>query len=303
MSKPFKPLLIVIAGPTAVGKTRVAIELAKYFQTDIISADSRQVYREMRIGTAVPSKEELMEVKHHCIQHVSIHDEYNVGEYEKEVMGILSNIFMQKNVAILCGGTGLYIDAICNGLDEFPPIDARIKEEVALICASKDKAWSLLQSLDPDYFNQVDRENMRRVSRALEVCLQTNKPFSSYLTKQKKERNFNVLKIYLQEERTKLYKQIDQRVDAMIQGGLMEECRTLFPFMHLKSLQTVGYSELFDHFNGLTSLEFAIDKIKQHSRNYAKRQMTWFNKDDSYIKFHPSKLDEMKECINKRLHD
>lgn len=303
MSNPSKKYVIVIAGPTAVGKTGVAIELAVKFQTEIISADSRQVYREMKIGTAVPSEEELSQVKHHCIQHISIHEEYNVGAYEQEVLSILKGIFEQQDIAILCGGTGLYINAVCDGLDEFPPIDLEIKTQVAAICLDKEKALALLENLDPLYFNQVDRDNIRRVSRALEVCLQTKKAYSSFLTNNKKNRNFEIIKICLSEDRNKLYDQINRRVDAMIGDGLVDECRALFPFKNLKSLQTVGYSELFDYFEGKTDLSFAIDKIKQHSRNYAKRQITWFNKDDSYTFFKSSQLDEMIDFMKKRMHD
>lgn len=298
--------LIVIAGPTAVGKTSVAIRLAQLLDAEIISSDSRQVYEEMNIGTAKPSKEELKMVKHHFIGHKKITEEYNVGCYENEVMSFLENYYKKHDIAILCGGTGLYIDAICYGLDEFPPISEQTKEKVAaLVSEGKDVLQSTLLSVDPDYYCKIDIDNTRRISRALEVYFETKKPFSRYLTeeRQKKKRGFIPIKICLNTDREKLYTRIEERVDAMMEAGLLEEVKALLPYEKLKALDTVGYRELIEYLHGQMSLPEAIDKIKQHTRNYAKRQITWFKKHTDYAWFDPEETEAIIKHITQSKHD
>lgn len=298
--------LIVIAGPTAIGKTTVAIQLAQLLNTDIISSDSRQVYEEMSIGTAKPSIEELNAVKHHFIGHVKIKEEYNVGSYEKGVIAFLADYFKQRDVAILCGGSGLYIDAVCYGLDEFPPISEKTKKKVAtLVEEGKDMLQRTLLSVDPDYYYKTDIENTRRIARALEVYFETKKPFSRFLTeaRQKKKREFIPIKICLHTAREKLYTRIDQRVDSMMKAGLLEEVKSLIPYASLKAMDTVGYKELMSYFRGQMTLPEAIDKIKQHTRNYAKRQITWFKKHEDYAWFHPEEIEEIIKYITQSKHD
>lgn len=298
--------LIVIAGPTAVGKTAVAIQLAQLLDAEIISSDSRQVYKEMSIGTAKPSKEELDVVKHHFIGHIKITEEYNVGCYEKEVIAFLENYFKHKDIAILCGGTGLYIDAVCHGLDEFPPISEQTKEKVAaLVAEGKEMLQRTLLSVDPDYYYKIDIDNTRRIARALEVYFETKKPFSRYLTatRQKKKRGFIPIKICLNASRETLYTKIDQRVDSMIKEGLLEEVKSLMPYSSLKAMDTVGYKELISHLQGQMALPEAIEKIKQHTRNYAKRQITWFKKHEDYAWFDPEEIEKIIKHITQSKHD
>jgi tRNA dimethylallyltransferase len=272
--------LIVIIGPTASGKTALAINYALKYNTEIISCDSRQLYSELNIGVARPSIVELSEAKHHFIASHSIHNPLDAGSYEIEATKVLNDIFMRHDEAILCGGTGLYVDALINGLDSFPDIDPSIINEL------EDKhrengLFSLveeLRMLDNLTYNTIDLQNSRRVIRALSVIRQTNQPFSSFKTQNKKEKYFSTEIIYLNPDRNKLYERINSRVELMMKDGLYEEVKNLEEFRHLKPLQTVGYSELFSHFQHELSLDEAIDKIKQYSRNYAKRQITFFSK-------------------------
>jgi len=276
--------LIIILGPTAVGKTVVAIELAKQLDTEIISADSRQFFREMSIGTAKPSQEELKSVKHHFIDSLSIKDEYNVGMFERDALKTLQTIFEKKNAAILAGGSGLYINAVCDGFDEVPSGDKKIRAE--LTEAYKQKGIEYLQSalkkLDEEHYKKMDIKNPHRLIRAIEVCMSTGKPYSELRKGEKKKRDFSILKIGLNMDREKLYEKINSRVDEMMKAGLLEEVRSLAPFRargNLNALQTVGYKELFEHLEGKYDLTRAIELIKQNTRNFAKRQMTWFRKD------------------------
>lgn len=278
-----KKYLIVIAGPTAIGKTKTAIALAKHFQSEIIAADSRQFYKEMNIGTAVPSLQEINTVPHHFVQHRSIFDAYNVGDFEKDTLLLLEEKFKKHTLLFMVGGSGLYIDAVVKGLDDFPNIEPQIKESLQkqFFDLGIKPLQQQLQQLDPNYFAKVDQNNAHRLIRALEVCIGTGQPYSSYLGKKQSPRNFNVIKIGLTADRNFLYDQINQRVDNMIQDGLIQEAKQLYEYRKLNALQTVGYKELFNYFDQLCTLDEAIAEIKKNTRRYAKRQLTWLRKDQS----------------------
>ncbi len=273
--------LLNIVGPTAIGKTSLAIELANRFATEIISADSRQFYKEMTIGTAVPSKEELEAAKHHFIQHISIQDTYNVGDFETEALEKLDELFKERNIVIMVGGSGLYTKSVLEGLDYFPEVSSEIRKDLNLKFEKEGLTplQNKLQELDPDYFKIVDIENPHRLIRALEVCISSKKPYSSYLNQPKKTRNFTAISIGLDADRNIIYDRINKRVDIMIKEGLMEEAKNLFPKRELNALNTVGYKELFAYLEGNQSLETAISEIKKNTRRFAKRQLTWFKKD------------------------
>jgi tRNA dimethylallyltransferase len=276
--------LIVVCGPTAIGKTTLAIDLAMRFNTVILSADSRQFYREMSIGTAKPSAAELSAVTHHFINNLSIHDAYTAGMYEKEALALLDRLFLVHDRVILVGGSGLFIKAVCEGFDEFSPVDPESVNSKALAQLghmSIEQMQEELSRLDPAYYEVVDRSNPRRLQRALEVIYTTGNKYSEQRTGQKAERPFNVIKIGLELPRDLLYDRINRRVDDMITAGLWQEASDLYTFRALQPLQTVGYQEVFDSIDGKLSQQLAIEKIKQNTRNYAKRQMTWFKKDTS----------------------
>jgi len=273
--------LIVICGPTAVGKTVVAIEAAKHFSTEIISADSRQFYREMNIGTAKPSKEELSSVPQYFINNLSIEDTYTAGNYEKEALVVLDKIFTAHDVALMVGGSGLFIKAVCEGFDVFQKesneADAAIIEKIKTMSLSDMQAE--VAKLDPEYYEKVDRNNPRRLQRALEVIYTTGKKYSEQRTGTKEQRDFNIIKIGLKVPKEQLYERINHRVDEMMKAGQWEEAAALYSYRHLQPLQTVGYQEVFDSIDGKITKAEAIEKIKQNTRNYVKRQMTWFKKD------------------------
>ena len=281
INEPNIKTLIVVAGPTAVGKTAAAIELAKQLKTEIISADSRQFYREMSIGTAKPSVEELNAVKHHFIDSHSIIENFSVGDFEKQALQVLDDIFKTHDFALLVGGSGLYIKAVCEGFDELPTAPAEIRERLNREFEEKGITWlqGKLKIADPVYAAQVDMNNPQRLIRALEVTESTGQPFSSYRKSAINSRPFNIIKLGLNLPREVLYDRINRRVDDMISQGLVEEVRSLLPYRHLNALNTVGYSELFDYFDGKTDLNNAISLIKQNTRRFAKRQLTWFRKD------------------------
>jgi len=285
--------LIVVAGPTASGKTALAIEIAKKFKTEILSADSRQFYREMAIGTAKPAPDELEQAKHHFIDSLSIIDNFSVGDFEREGLIALESIFKAHDVAVMVGGSGLFIKAICDGFDELPATLPEIRER--LNREFKETGIVLLQdklkAADPIYYHQVDLNNPQRLIRALEVYEITGAPFSSYRKGDKDPRSFSIVKIGIDLPREILYQRINQRVDDMVAYGLVEEVRSLLPYRHLNALNTVGYSELFDYFDGKTDLETAISLIKQNTRRFAKRQMTWFRKDRDIRWIDPSTID------------
>ena len=286
--------LIVIAGPTASGKTAFSINLAKALDTVIISADSRQFYKEMSIGTAAPTPDELSQVKHYNVHNISIEDKYDVAEYEKDVLQLLDTLFQEHEYVILTGGSGLFIDAVCNGIDEMPDITAETREKVENLYREGGlrALQSSVQQLDPEYFSIVDQQNPRRLQRALEVCYQTGKTFSSFRQKQTAPRNFKIIKFALLWDRETLNRRIDLRVDMMMEQGLLEEARSLYPMRHLNALNTVGYKELFAYFDGDCTLKEAVEQIKIHTHQYAKRQMTWLHKDESYIWVKPDEMEK-----------
>lgn len=276
--------------------------LARSFKTEIISADSRQIYREMKIGTAVPSEDQQRDVIHHLIQTRSIHDYYNASMFEMEVLALLKKLFLKKDILLLVGGSGLYIDAVCKGIDDIPTVDPEVRKNL------KDKynnegIESLrmqLKILDPEFYRSADLKNYKRILKALEISIMTGQPYSSFLTKQAKVRNFQIVKIGLNRERSDLYEIIDRRVDMMVKSGLVEETRTLFKYKGINALNTVGYNELFDHFEGKHTLEEAINLIKRNSRRYAKRQLSWFSRDEEINWFHPDEAEEIIHLIEKR---
>jgi len=296
--------LIVIAGPTAVGKTDTAIQLARHYNTVILSADSRQFYREMSIGTAKPNANELAAVKHYFIDSHSITEKFSVGDFEKEALVLLDELFTIHDVVILAGGSGLYIKAVCEGFDELPTADPGIRHRLNQDFTEKGIVYlqDKLRVADPDYYNEVDIHNPQRLIRALEVFETTGKPFSSFRTATVNRRSFNVIKFGLNLPRELLYQRINQRVDIMVEQGLVEEVRSLLPYRHLNALNTVGYSELFDYLDGKTDLEIAIELIKQNTRHFAKRQLTWFRKDKEFIWLEPGDLGEIISQVGNKTH-
>ncbi|MGB0861700.1 MAG: tRNA (adenosine(37)-N6)-dimethylallyltransferase MiaA [Saprospiraceae bacterium] len=295
--------LIVVAGATASGKTSLAIRLAKHFKTVIISADSRQFYREMNIGTAKPTPDELAEAKHYFIDNLSIHDEYSVGQYERDTIALLEKLYQNHDVVIMAGGSGLFIQAVCEGLDKFPDVPESTR--AALIDAfEKDGIEPLQQELqvaDPDYYATVDTQNAHRLIRALEICRTTGKPYSSFRTAKKANRAFSPIKIALNWERSVLYDRINLRVDLMLEAGLEAEAKSLLPNQHLNSLQTVGYQELFDFFNKKIDQKEAIRLIKRNSRRYAKRQLTWLRRSGDIHFFEPSNQNKIVDFLEKKI--
>lgn len=274
--------LIAIVGPTAIGKTKRAIALAKHFHTEIISADSRQFYKEMRIGTAVPTNRELKEAPHHFIQHLSVEDSYSVGDFERDAMALLEDLFTKNDIVILVGGSGLYVDAVLYGLDDFPEVDPDIRADLNALHKKKGLValQDKLRDLDLEYHKKVDLGNPHRLIRALEICISTGKPYSSFLGQQQAKRNFQFKLIGIDADREVIYDRINQRVNLMIEMGLVGEAKALLPKKHLNALQTVGYKELFAHFEGHLSLEGAIAEVKKNTRRFAKRQLTWYRKNN-----------------------
>jgi tRNA dimethylallyltransferase len=295
--------LLVIGGPTAVGKTATAVRVARYFDTVVLSADSRQFYREMSIGTAKPTLEERHGVPHYFIDTLSIEQPYSVGDFERDALALLNDIFQHKNVAVLVGGSGLYLQAVYAGLDAFPPVSAATRARVRAGEAAGGLAWLQQQvaERDPEYFATADIQNPARLRRALEVCLESGRSFSSFRRQQSAPRPFHSLLALLQLPRAELYARIEQRVDAMIAAGLEEEARALWPYRHLPTLRTVGYEEWFDYFEGNISRQQAIEKIKQHTRNYAKRQETWFRKYGTWTPFHPDDVEGIIRWTEKEM--
>ena len=284
---PEEQLLITIVGPTAIGKTALSILLAKHFNAEIISCDSRQFYKEMRIGTAVPSEAELKAAPHHFIQNRSIFDDYNVGDFEREALQKIHELFKTSQVVIMVGGSGLYVDAVLNGLDYFPKVTPEIREKLNDQLAT-DGLLSLqnqLKALDLETYQSITLDNQQRVIRALEVCIGSGLPYSSFKNKPKEQRNFKSIKIGLNADREIIYNRINQRVAIMMNDGLLEEAKALYPHKKLNALQTVGYRELFSFFDGTISKEFAIEEIKKNTRRFAKRQLTWFRKDTAILWF------------------
>lgn len=289
--------LISLIGPTAIGKTSLSILLAEYYQTDILSSDSRQFYKEMKIGTAVPSKKELLSVKHHFIQNRSIFENYSVGNFETDVLKFLDNFYQNNSLILMAGGSGLYVDAVIKGLDDFPKVDPAIRENLKTTLSNEgiETLQTQLKNMDPDSYHRIDIQNKQRLIRALEICIGSGKPYSYFLGNKLKERDFRTIKIGLNADREVLYKRINQRVDLMMDMGLLEEAENLYAYKDLNALQTVGYRELFTYLDGTISLDKAVDEIKKNTRRFAKRQGTWFRRDPD-IKWFDYQTD-VKEII------
>lgn len=287
--------LIAIMGPTAAGKTGLAIRLARHFHTEIISADSRQVFRELKIGTTQPSPEELAIVTHHFVGIKSIQEEYDAGQYGRDALAVIDQLFGRHDNVILCGGSGLYIKAVCEGLDDMPVVPAGVREKIMADYEEKGLAWlqKQVEENDPDYFMTVDQRNPHRLVRALELNFSTGKPIAKLRNKKKQWRPFEIVKIGLEVERAELYSRIDQRMDKLIEAGLFEEAETLYPMKNLNALQTVGYQEIFGFLDGNYDKDEAIRLLKRNSRHYAKRQLTWFKKDKEVRWFRPDQFQEI----------
>ncbi|MBS1446387.1 MAG: tRNA (adenosine(37)-N6)-dimethylallyltransferase MiaA [Odoribacter sp.] len=281
--------LIVLLGPTGVGKTELSIEIARHFHTSIISCDSRQIYREMRIGTAVPSREQLSAVPHFFIHTLSVKDYYNSWQFEQQALDKIRELHHTAEVVLLVGGSMMYIDALCKGIDDIPTIDPELREQLMnrMEVEGVEAIRDLLKKLDPVFYAQVDLNNAKRVLHAVEVCMMAGKPYSSLRTNQPKKREFDILKIGLNREKTELYDRIDKRVDIMLEEGLEGEARSLYPLRHLNPLNTVGYKEFFEYFDNKIDYEEAVRLIKRNSRRYAKKQLSWFRRDTDIHWFHP----------------
>jgi len=295
--------LLILLGPTGVGKTDLSIEIAKYYNTEIISCDSRQIYAEMRIGTAVPDQQTLETVPHHFIRSHSIHDYYNASKFEVEVLERLELLFQSKDVVLMTGGSMMYIDALCKGIDDLPEVDDELRKSLMERMETEgiESLRNELRYHDPVYYNEVDLRNPKRILHALEICLMTGKPYSSFRINLPKKRTFNIIKLGLNRDREILYSRINQRVDAMFDEGLEKEALSLIPFRHLNSLNTVGYRELFDYFDGKLTIEEAKEKIKANSRKYARKQLTWFRRDSEIIWFTPDKKNEIIAFADQQL--
>ncbi|MBR0258919.1 MAG: tRNA (adenosine(37)-N6)-dimethylallyltransferase MiaA [Prevotella sp.] len=289
--------LIVITGPTAVGKTDLTIKLARHYHTPVINADSRQIYREIRIGTAAPSEEQLQQAKHYFVGNKSIHDYYNASMYEQDVLEVLKELPSDTN--ILSGGSMMYIDAVCNGIDDIPTVRDDIREEMKRRYEEEglEALCEDLRRLDPEHYAIVDRQNYRRVIHALEICYQTGRTYTSFRTQSKKERPFRIIKIGLNRDRDELYNRINARVDAMIEQGLLHEAESLYDQRQLNALNTVGYKELFDYMDGRWSLDEAVERMKGNTRRYARKQLTWFKRDEQVRWFHPDDKDNILRYI------
>ncbi|WP_455169379.1 tRNA (adenosine(37)-N6)-dimethylallyltransferase MiaA [Aegicerativicinus sediminis] len=294
--------LIIVVGPTGIGKTALSIQLAKHFKTEILSSDSRQFYKEMKIGTAVPSDLELNAAPHHFIQHISIKDKYSVGDFEREAIERIGSLFRVHDILIMAGGSGLYIEAVVKGLDNFPEVDPKIRKDLMKILENQGllPLQQKLNELDPDYYENADINNPHRIVRALEICLGTGRPYSSFRTGSKIERNFTPIFIGLTGEREDIYNRINKRVDQMIREGLIDEVGELLQHKNLNALNTVGYKELFEYLDEKIDLETAISEIKKNSRRYAKRQLTWLRKNDAVHWFnYKTNYSEIVEYIEK----
>ena len=295
-----KKTLIVITGPTAVGKTALCLEIAKHFDIPIINADSRQIYRELRIGTAQPTKEQMQEVKHYFVGTLGLDDYYSASLFEQQVLECLEQQFLTSDYALLSGGSMMYIDAVCDGIDDIPTIDdeTRTLMKQRLADEGLEALVEELRRLDPEYYEIVDRQNPRRVVHALEICTMTGKTYTSFRKREKRQRPFQIIKIGLNRPREELYDRINQRVDQMMADGLLEEARSLYPLRHLNALNTVGYKELFDHLEGRWPLEEAVERIKGNTRRYARKQLTWYKKDERMKWFHPQETEQIISYIS-----
>ena len=303
MRIPEKNKLIVLIGPTGVGKTELSLSLAEKYATCIVSADSRQLYKDLVIGTAAPTTEQLRRVKHYLVGTLQLADYYSAARYEEEAVTLLETLYQAHRVVVLTGGSMMYVDAVCKGIDDIPTVDDETRrmmmhryetEGLGTLCAE-------LKLLDPEYYKIVDLKNPKRVVHALEICYMTGRTYTSFRTQQAKERPFQIIKIGLNRPREELYERINRRVDMMIEDGLIEEARSVYPLRHLNSLNTVGYKEIFNYLDGEWTLPFAIDKIKQNSRIYSRKQMTWFKRDKDIHWFHPNETTEIFSYLDTQI--
>ena len=293
------PTLIVLIGPTGVGKTELSLRLAEHFHTSIVSADSRQIYADLKIGTAAPTPEQLKRGPHCLVGTLKLTDYYSAARYEEEAMTILERLFQEHEVVILTGGSMMYVDAICKGIDDIPTVDTETREMMLQRYEAEglENLCSELKLLDPEYYKIVDLKNPKRVIHALEICYMTGKTYTSFRTQKRKERPFRIIKIGLTRDRAELYNRINHRVDVMMEEGLLEEVRNVYPYRPLNSLNTVGYKEIFNYLDGTWELPFAIEKIKQNSRIYSRKQMTWFKRDEEIQWFHPDQEKEIMQVL------
>lgn len=297
--------LIVIIGPTGVGKTELSLSLAEFLHTPVINADSRQLYKDLTIGTAAPTADQLKRVKHYFVGTLSLTDYYSAAQFESDVISLLDQLYQTHPFALMSGGSMMYIDAVCNGIDDIPTVDQETREMImeryqqeGLTPLSNE-----LRLLDPDYYAIVDQKNPKRILHALEICYMTGKPYSSFRTNKKKERSFDIIKIGLRRDREELYERINKRVDEMIQNGLIDEVKNVMSYRYTNALNTVGYKEIFQYLDGNWSLEQAIEKIKQNTRIYSRKQMTWYKKDTEIHWFHPDNDKEIKKFLELVLND
>jgi tRNA dimethylallyltransferase len=287
--------LIVITGPTAVGKTALCLDIAQHYGIPIINADSRQIYKELQIGTASPTAEQLSQVKHYFVGTLSLNDYYSASLFEQQVLEILDSEFREHDYALMTGGSMMYIDAVCNGIDDIPTVDDETREKLKSRLANEglESLVEELRKLDPEYYEIVDKQNPRRVVHGLEICLMTGNTYTSYRKAERKERPFKIIKIGLTRPREELYQRINSRVDQMMEQGLLEEAQRLYPQRHLNALNTVGYKELFNYMDGIWTLDEAVERIKGNTRRYARKQLTWFKKDSDIIWAHPTNISEI----------
>lgn len=300
-----KKTLVILLGPTGVGKTELCLSLAEELNTEIVSCDSRQFFRELKIGTAAPTEAQMQRVKHHLVGNLSIFDYYSCGRFEIDALKKLDELFLSKDVVLMTGGSMLYIDAICKGIDDIPNVDQNLRDSLHERYANEgiDNILSELKLLDPEYYDLVDKKNHKRIIHALEICLTSGKTFSSFRKETAKARPFDIIKIGLNLPREELYDRINKRVDIMFEEGLLEEAKKFYPHRNLNSLNTVGYKELFEYFDGNWELDFAKNMIKQNSRRYAKKQLTWFNRDKDINWFRPDQQKEILSFLKNRLKD
>lgn len=297
------PTLIVLIGPTGVGKTELSLKIAENYHTEIISADSRQLYADLKIGTAAPTREQLERVRHHFVGTLQLTDYYSAAQYEADVLNTLNQLFQIHPVVLLTGGSMMYVDAVCKGIDDIPTVDRETRELMIHRYETEglERLCAELKLLDPEYYNIVDLKNPKRVVHALEICYMTGKTYTSFRTRSNKKRPFHILKIGLKRDREELYERINRRVDQMIDEGLVEEARSVYPYRHLNSLNTVGYKEIFNYLDGTWTLPFAIEKIKQNSRIYSRKQMTWFKRDADIAWFYPDETDKIEAYIQENI--
>jgi tRNA dimethylallyltransferase len=292
--------LIVITGPTAVGKTALCLDIAQHYGIPIINADSRQIYKELQIGTASPTAEQLSQVKHYFVGTLSLNDYYSASLFEQQVLEILDSEFREHDYALMTGGSMMYIDAVCNGIDDIPTVDDETREKLKSRLANEglESLVEELRKLDPEYYEIVDKQNPRRVVHGLEICLMTGKTYTSFRKREKKQRPFRIIKIGLNRDREELYNRINQRVDQMMNDGLLKEAQQLYPMRQMNALNTVGYKEMFTYLDGIWSLEEAIERIKGNTRRYARKQLTWYKKDEQIRWFHPDDKDNIISYIS-----